>query len=246
MATKKKSKKSKASKTKAKKSAKKATKKTLKKKSKKMTAKAKKSAVKAKKKATSKKTTAKTSRKISASKSKSASVQPKHKPATATETTNTKTYKLNQGDMAPSFSLLDQTGRTVSLEEFRGKTVVLYFYPKDDTPGCTKEACSFRDNIEQFLNKDAVILGVSADDAESHQAFVQKYGLNFTLLADTDKKVSEAYGVWVEKNMYGKTYMGIERTTFIIGANGQIIEIFRQVKVDGHTEQVLDVLAKSA
>ncbi len=134
----------------------------------------------------------------------------------------------------------------MSLSQFAGKKVVLYFYPKDDTPGCTKEACSFRDNIQQFGTKDAVILGVSADDSQSHQAFIQKYGLNFTLLADTDKAVSEAYGVWVEKNMYGKTYMGIERTTFLINPDGRIAEIFRQVKVDGHTEEVLEALAKIA
>lgn len=184
-------------------------------------------------------------RKISSAKSKSASSAPRVK-SFSPEAPTPKSIKLNVGDLAPNFNLLDQSGQSVSLSQFAGKKVVLYFYPKDDTPGCTKEACSFRDNIQQFGTKDAVILGVSADDSQSHQAFIQKYGLNFTLLADTDKAVSEAYGVWVEKNMYGKTYMGIERTTFLINPDGRIAEIFRQVKVDGHTEEVLEALAKIA
>ena len=164
--------------------------------------------------------------------------------AAATQQT-TPTITLNPGDTAPNFNLADQNGTMVSLSALRGKTVVLYFYPKDDTPGCTKEACSFRDNIQQF-GANAVILGVSADDTQSHQSFIQKYGLNFQLLSDVNKDVSNAFGVWVEKNMYGKTYMGIERTTFIIDPNGQISEVFRQVKVDGHTEEVLEAVAKIA
>ena len=215
----------------------------------KVKAKAKKAKAKPKAKSKGKATKAKkatTTRKISSAKSKSASPTPRVKTQAPVSSSAPRTYKLNVGDLAPNFTLLDQSGQSVSLTQFAGKKVVLYFYPKDDTPGCTKEACSFRDNIQQFGTKDAVILGVSADDPQSHQAFIQKYGLNFTLLADTDKSVSEAYGVWVEKNMYGKTYMGIERTTFLINPDGRISEIFRQVKVDGHTEEVLEALAKIA
>lgn len=237
--------------TKKKATAKKATKKTG---QKKVTAKktAKKSAKKVAKKAT--KTTAKkatttkpttATRKISSGKSKSTRPTPNMKTETAAAQPAAPTITLNPGDTAPDFTLADQTGTMVSLSELRGKTVVLYFYPKDDTPGCTKEACSFRDNIQQF-GANSVILGVSADDAQSHQSFIQKYGLNFQLLSDVNKDTSKAYGVWVEKNMYGKTYMGIERTTFIINPNGQISEVFRQVKVDGHTEEVLEAVAKIA
>jgi len=200
------------------------------------------------KKTTSKLATAKPStaaRKISSGKSKSTRPSPNMKTDVAATQMAAPAISLNPGDAAPLFTLADQTGTMVSLSELRGKTVVLYFYPKDDTPGCTKEACSFRDNIQQF-GSNAVILGVSADDAESHQSFIQKYGLNFQLLSDVNKDVSKAFGVWVEKNMYGKTYMGIERTTFIINPNGQVSEVFRQVKVDGHTEEVLEAVAKIA
>ncbi len=247
MAAKKSKKTAKKSAKKSKKTAKKTTakaKKTTKKKAKKVAKK-----TTAKKKATAKKATKKatTARKISSTKSRSSALTTQMKPAAeTTAASTTRTHTLNVGDTAPNFTLSDQTGQSVTLENLRGKTVVLYFYPKDDTPGCTKEACSFRDNIQQFHTKDAIILGVSADDPASHQAFIQKYGLNFSLLADTEKSVSQAYGVWVEKNMYGKTYMGIERTTFIINAQGVISQIFRQVKVDGHTEEVLEALAKIA
>jgi len=249
MAAKKTTKKSKKSKKKA--TAKKAAKKTNKKK---VTAKkaakksAKKSAKKVAKKTTKKAKKAKpttAARKISSGKSKSSRPTPNLKTETTMAPVAVQTVTLNPGDTAPDFTLADQTGTMVSLSQLRGKTVVLYFYPKDDTPGCTKEACSFRDNIQQF-GSNAVILGVSADDTQSHQSFIQKYGLNFQLLSDVNKDVSQAYGVWVEKNMYGKTYMGIERTTFVIDPNGQISEVFRQVKVDGHTEEVLEAIAKIA
>jgi len=150
---------------------------------------------------------------------------------------------LNAGDKAPDFSLYDQDKKKISLSDFIGRQeVVLYFYPKDDTPGCTKEACGFRDSITAFKNKDTVVLGVSNDDTASHQKFANKYELPFPLLSDVDKKVAEAYGVYKEKNMYGKKYMGIERTTYVIGKDGKIKKIFPKVKVDGHVEEVLQAL----
>ncbi|HEX2865438.1 MAG TPA: thioredoxin-dependent thiol peroxidase [Ignavibacteriales bacterium] len=151
---------------------------------------------------------------------------------------------LKEGDKAPEFTLKDTNGNTVSLEDFLGKKVVLYFYPKDDTPGCTKEACSFRDNLPAFGGLNAVILGLSADSEESHRKFTSKYNLPFTLLSDPDKKVIQAYGVWKEKNMYGKKSMGIERTTFIIDEQGRIMKVFPKVKVDGHVEEVMEAIGK--
>ncbi len=150
-----------------------------------------------------------------------------------------KAVELKVRQKAPDFTLLSDTGGKISLKDFRGKKVVLYFYPKDDTPGCTKEACSFRDNINQILEREAVVLGVSADSIESHKKFKEKYNLNFPLLSDEKHKVIEKYGVWKERNLYGKKFMGTERTTFIIDENGRIAHIFRKVKVDGHTEEVL-------
>lgn len=148
-----------------------------------------------------------------------------------------------EGEPAPDFSLPSSEGRKISLKDFKGKkSVVLYFYPKDDTPGCTKEACSFRDMIRQFETQDTVILGVSLDDESSHKKFIQKYSLPFTLLSDVDHRVSVAYGVYKEKNMYGKTYWGIERTTFIIDKAGRIAKIFPKVKVDHHINEVLDFI----
>ncbi len=147
-----------------------------------------------------------------------------------------------EGKKAPDFKLKDQNGQTISLSDYKGKSVVLYFYPKDDTSGCTKEACSFRDGLPGFGKLNAVILGVSADSVESHKKFADKYNLPFTLLSDESKEMIEKYGVWKEKSMYGRKYMGIERTTFIIDENGKIKKIFRKVKVDGHDKEVLDVL----
>lgn len=150
--------------------------------------------------------------------------------------------RIGVGDQAPQFTLPDQNGQSVSLSDFSGKRVVLYFYPKDDTPGCTKEACSFRDNIADFESNDTVILGVSFDDGNSHQKFISKYGLNFRLLSDLDKKVAQDYGVYVQKNMYGNISWGIERSTFVIDRQGKIAAAIRRVQVDGHTHEVLEVL----
>jgi peroxiredoxin Q/BCP len=150
--------------------------------------------------------------------------------------------ELHEGDPAPDFTVAADDGRTVSLSDFRGKKVVLYFYPKDDTPGCTVEACAFRDGFQQIQSKGAEILGVSADSAASHQKFKEKYNLNFPLLADTDKKIVNAYGVWKEKSMYGRPYMGIERTTFLIDESGVIQKIFPKVDVKIHYDEVVRVL----
>lgn len=147
--------------------------------------------------------------------------------------------KLKIGNPAPTFELQDQTGRTHKLPDYKGEWVVLYFYPKDDTPGCTKEACSFRDNLPKFKAVNAVILGVSVDSVAKHEKFVEKYDLNFPLLSDENKKVVQDYDVWQEKNMMGKKYMGIVRTTFIIDPKGKIAEIFEKVKADKHGEEVV-------
>ncbi len=155
-----------------------------------------------------------------------------------------KKKSLKEGSAAPKFKVETDDGRTVSLADFAGKKVVLYFYPKDDTPGCTKEACSFRDGISKIRAMGAEVLGVSVDGADSHQRFKEKYQLNFPLLADTAKKMVQAYGVWKEKNMYGRTYMGIERTTFLIDEKGKIRKIFPKVNVEAHYEEVLQSLGE--
>ena len=149
---------------------------------------------------------------------------------------------LAVGDPAPDFELADDTGEPVKLSKLRGKKVILYFYPKDDTPGCTVEACSFRDNVNRLTGRGAVVLGVSPDSVASHQRFKEKFGLTFPLLSDADKRVVTAYGVWKEKSMYGRTYMGVERTTFIIDERGRIATVFPKVKVDGHVDAVLAAL----
>ena len=153
---------------------------------------------------------------------------------------------LNIGDNAPNFTLLGDDAKDHSLAQFKGKKVVLFFYPKDDTSGCTKEACSFRDNLASIKRKGAVVVGISADSVESHKKFISKYDLNFVLLSDERRSVLEAYGVWKEKSFMGRKYMGIERTTFIIDEHGKISRIFRKVKVDGHTEEVVDALSTAA
>lgn len=147
---------------------------------------------------------------------------------------------LKPGDKAPDFSLINDEGNKVSLKDFKGRKVILYFYPKDDTSGCTKEACSFRDNIKIIEKKNAVVIGVSKDDTKSHQKFKKKYDLPFMLLSDENLEMLKKYDVWKEKSMYGRKYMGIERTTFIIDEKGKITEIFNKVKVDGHTEEILE------
>ena len=149
---------------------------------------------------------------------------------------------ISEGKKAPDFKLQNQDGKTISLNEYNGKRVILYFYPKDDTPGCTKEACNFRDEFPKFGNIDAVILGVSPDSVASHKKFTEKYRLPFNLLSDEKKEVLENYGVWKQKNMLGKKYMGVERTTVVIDEEGKIKKIFPKVKVDGHNAEVLEAL----
>ncbi len=152
--------------------------------------------------------------------------------------------ELKAGDKSPDFSLISDKGEKVSLKQYRGKRVILYFYPKDDTPGCTRESCDFRDSISMIDDAEAVVLGVSLDDQTSHQKFIKKYSLPFTLLCDTEKSVSKAYGVYKEKSMYGRKFWGIERSTFIIGKDGKIEHAFRKVKVEGHRDEVLEALRK--
>jgi len=149
---------------------------------------------------------------------------------------------VEEGETAPDFTLPADDGRQVKLSALRGKPVVLYFYPQDDTPGCTKEACAFRDRTRDLEAKGAVVLGVSPDDVASHGQFRDKYSLNFPLLADADHQVAERYGAWRERNMYGKTFMGIQRSTFLIDGDGKVRKVWRKVSVDGHDEQVLQAL----
>ena len=152
-----------------------------------------------------------------------------------------------EGTKAPEFTLPSSEGKEISLKDYKGKSrVVLYFYPKDDTPGCTVEACEFRDNIRKMQKSDAVVLGVSPDDLKSHDKFIGKFKLPFVLLSDTDKKVCQAYGVWVKKSMYGREYMGVARTTFIIDKEGKIEKVFEKVKTDIHADEVLEFLSKNA
>ena len=152
---------------------------------------------------------------------------------------------LKVGDAAPAFALQTRKGEAVRLSAFRGRYVVLYFYPKDDTPGCTKEACSFRDATAPFTALNAVVLGVSRDTLASHQRFAEKFHLSFPLLSDPDAAVCKAYGVYKQKSMYGRTYWGIERTTWLIDPDGRIAAVFPKVSVDGHTEAVLEALRRS-
>jgi len=155
-------------------------------------------------------------------------------------------FLMNINDKAPEFTLPDQNGEPVSLESFRGKTVVLFFYPKADTPGCTIEACGFRDAYKKLQKAGVVVLGISADAPQTQKKFETKYDLPYALLADTDKKVCNAYGVIKDKNMYGRMVKGIARTTFVIGPDGKISHIFNNVKADGHAEQVLEYLKSAA
>jgi peroxiredoxin Q/BCP len=149
---------------------------------------------------------------------------------------------LQEGDKAPEFTANDQNGKTVSLADYKGKTVVLYFYPKDDTPGCTAEACDFRDNYQFLAAQGFEVIGVSTDDEKSHKKFETKYSLPFVLIADADQQIVNSYGVWVEKNMYGKKYMGTQRTTFIIDPEGTISHIISKVDTKNSSQQVLDLL----
>ena len=148
--------------------------------------------------------------------------------------------KLKEGDIAPDFEARDESGNTIKLSDMRGKKVVLYFYPKDNTPGCTAESCNLRDNYDDLKKAGYEVLGISSDNEKSHQKFIDKYDLPFHLIADTEKEVHDAYGTWVEKSMYGRKYMGTARTTFLIDENGKIEKIIDKVKTKDHTSQILD------
>jgi peroxiredoxin Q/BCP len=152
--------------------------------------------------------------------------------------------ELNPGGRAPAFAMATDGDGKIALKDLKGRPVVLYFYPRDDTSGCTAQACAFHDDLSGFKKLKAAIIGVSKDSVASHDKFKAKYGLNFPLASDTDGKICEAYGVWKEKSMYGKKYMGIERSTFLIDGKGVIRHIWRKVKVDGHAEEVRDALKK--
>ncbi len=150
---------------------------------------------------------------------------------------------LKEGQKAPSFKSQANNGKEISLKDYAGKSrIVLYFYPKDDTPGCTVEACAFRDNVKKIESQDAVVLGVSPDGVDSHNKFIQKFKLPFLLLADEDKSICQDYGVWVKKSMYGREYMGVARTTFVVGKDGKIEKIYEKVKPEGHAEEILEFL----
>ena len=149
---------------------------------------------------------------------------------------------IEEGKPAPDFELTSDSGETVRLSDLKGRPVVVYFYPRDDTPGCTAQACGIRDNYDAFGEHGAVVIGISPDDESAHVKFKEKYGLPFTLLADPDHRVADEYGVWGERSMYGKTYMGIERSTFVIDPEGNVARIMRRVKPDTHAEQVLQAL----
>ncbi|GIU94745.1 MAG: putative peroxiredoxin bcp [Gaiellaceae bacterium] len=149
---------------------------------------------------------------------------------------------VEEGTPAPTFTLPSDTGDDVSLEDFRGRTVVLYFYPRDDTPGCTRQACGIRDAWGELEARGVVVLGVSPDSPERHRRFKEKYGLPFTLLSDEDHEVAERYGTWVEKRLYGKTSMGMERSTFVIDPDGTVVRVLRRVKPDTHVDEVLAAL----
>lgn len=153
---------------------------------------------------------------------------------------------LHVGDTAPDFSLPDQNGETITLSGLKDKTVVLFFYPKADTPGCTAEACAFRDAREEFAGENTVLLGISPDESKAQLAFADKYNLPFHLLADVEHKTVEEYGVWAAKSMYGRQYMGIDRTTYVIAPGGKIRTIFRKVKVPGHSDEVLTAIREAA
>jgi len=151
---------------------------------------------------------------------------------------------VKEGSTAPAFKTTDANGETVNLKDYRGQKVVLYFYPKDDTPGCTKEACSFRDSFSKFKKQGIVVFGVSPDNEASHKKFAAKYQLPFTLLADKDRSISETYGVYGEKKFMGRTYMGVHRTTFLIDEKGKIKKVFEKVKPDEHASEVLEAFAE--
>ena len=185
---------------------------------------------------------AKPSSKKTSVKKSASSLAKERMPASSKKKALAVTSGLKVGDCAPDFSLPNEQGKVVTLSEIRGKKIVLFFYPKDNTPGCTQEACSFRDGLQAIRKKGAVVFGVSADSVASHQKFSQKFDFNFPLLSDESKAMLQAYGVWKEKSMYGRKYMGIERTTVLIAKDGTISHLFPKVKVNGHYEAVLEAL----
>jgi peroxiredoxin Q/BCP len=164
------------------------------------------------------------------------------KPAAAKPAAPRASGGIGEGDKAPAFSLPDETGATVSSSSLAGKPYVIYFYPKDDTPGCTKEACDFRDNLRAFNAAKVRVLGVSPDDTLRHTKFKEKYGLTFSLLSDTEKKLIEAYGIWIKKLNYGREYMGVQRSTFLVDKSGKVVKAWNGVRVPGHVEAVLAAL----
>jgi peroxiredoxin Q/BCP len=149
---------------------------------------------------------------------------------------------LKKGDVAPEFKGLNQNNELISLSDFKGKKLILYFYPKDDTPGCTEESCNLNDNYNGWVAKGFEVVGVSADSVKSHKKFANKFGLNFNLIADTEKEILQAYGVWGEKSMFGKKYMGVIRTTYVIDENGIIEEVFEKIATKDHTNQIIKAL----
>lgn len=154
--------------------------------------------------------------------------------------------EIKSGDPAPDFQMPDHTGKIHSLSDYKGRKLILYFYPKDDTPGCTKQACGFNENLQELNELNVDVLGVSKDSAEKHKKFIEKYGLEFPLIPDEDKELCRGYGVWKEKNMYGKKVMGIERSTFLIDEQGRIEKIWRKVKVKDHMREVIEALSAKA
>ena len=192
----------------------------------------------AKKKIAKKKTAKKKTAKKSVKKKAPVKKKPAKKAPKAAKSSAAPESLLKAGDSAPSFKLQTDSGEWVSLEEFRGKTVVLYFYPKDDTPGCTQESCDFRDSFAKLSSKGVIVLGASKDSIGSHQKFKTKYQLPFSLLSDEAGTLCESYGVWKEKSMYGRKYMGIERSTFVIDSKGKVAKVYPKVSVTGHVEQV--------
>ena len=153
---------------------------------------------------------------------------------------------IHTGSIAPEFSLESSSGKTVRLSDFRGKTVVVYFYPKDDTPGCTKEACSFRDSFDSLTDAGVTVLGISPDSIESHNKFIEKFDLNFQLLSDKDKSIAKSYGAWGEKNMYGKIVIGMKRMSFLINPEGTVQHIWTKVKTESHGKDVLSLIQETA
>lgn len=193
-----------------------------------------------------KKNSSKTAKKTAAKKVVKKAVKKQVKKATPKKSKKSGQGMPVVGQLAPDFQVQSDTNGMINLSRYRGKNIVLYFYPKDDTPGCTREACSFQEHKSKLISKNAIVIGVSPDGVESHKKFRVKYGLDFVLVADQEREVCKAYGVWVEKNNYGKKYMGVQRATFLINSGGRIAYVWPKVSVDGHTEEVLTELSHLA